>query len=255
MNFNEEQSHTSQVSHFHDTLSFSQMDDASSSVLSLSKNSNVSVHPDLYNSDYNHNQNLYPQIDCYNNYHSTSNISSYSNDANVSAYNDLENFNPKHFNSSGMEGFHETLASLEEFKTVSPMEILDSTKVSIDNTAICFTPQNTVPNKAIFMDFNNSGPEIDKTLTNVNQNSILSSLLANNGQKFSDSIDWNEVLSSDPTSSEESPLNKELYNELESFFHSTPTSTVLEDISKFPLDIRSYTQSSISPEIRTIYQQ
>lgn len=256
MNLNEEQSHTNQVSHFHDTLSFSHMDDASSSVLSLPKNSNVSVHSDLFNGiDYNHNQNLYPQIDCYNNYHSSSNISSYSNDANVSVYNDLENFNPKHFNSSGMEGFHETLASLEEFKTVSPMEIFDSTKVSIDNTAICFTPQNTVPNKTIFMDFNNSGAENDKTLTTVNQNSILSSLLANNGQKFSDSIDWNEILSSDPTSSEESPLNKELYNELESFFHSAPTSTVLEDISKFPLDIRSYTQSSISPEIRTIYQQ
>lgn len=256
LNFNEGQSHASQVSYFEDTLSFSQMDDASSSAPSLLKKSNVSVHPDLYDSiNYNHDLNSYPQINSYNDYHSTSNISSYCNDANVSAYNDLENFNSKHFNSSGMNGFHETVAPLEELKTVSPMEIFNSTKVSLGKTATYFTPQNTVPNKAIFMDVNNFGPENDKTLTAVNQNSILSTLLANNGQKFSDSIDWNEILSSDPTGSEELPLNKELYNELESFFDSTQTSTVLEDISEFPLDISSYTQSSISPETKTIYQQ
>lgn len=255
LNFNEGQSHASQVSHIAQTFSLSQMDDAFTAP-SLLNNSSVSVHSDLYNGvDYNHDPNLYPQIDSYNNYPLTSNISSYNNGANVSAYNDLENFNSKHFNSIGMNEFHEAVAPLEELKTTTPMEIFNSTKVSIEETTKCVTPQNTVQNKAIFMGVNISGPENDKTLTTVNQNSILSALLTNNGQTFSDSIDWNEFLSPDPTGSEELPLNKELYNELESFFCSSPTSGFIKDISEFPFDISSYSQNGISSETKTIYQQ
>ena len=256
LNFNAEQNLGSQISHIEDTSSLSRMYD-SSSVSSLLKNPDITIQPDLYNDvNYCHNLNSYPQVDSYNNCHLPISISSYSNGANASTYDGLGNLNSKPFNSNEMNGFHDTIASLDDdLKNISPMEVLDSVKTSEEEVLFNNATPKTLLNKDDFMGIDISGGVNVKTMTTVNHNNALSAFLTNNGQELPGSQDWNEMLTA-PTASEEISMNKELYNELETFFRKVEqSSTDMKDISDFSLDNNSYTENSISSQIKTIYHQ
>lgn len=250
LNFNEEQNLASQISFVENT---SGMYDASS-VSSLLKDSNISVQSNLYNGiNYSQNLNLYPQVDGYNNYQLPSSISSYNNGANTSVYNDLGNLNSK--SSNEVNGLRETVTSLDDLKNISPMEILDSVKTAEEEIFFSALPQNTMMNHAEFLDTDSSGGINAKTMTAVNHNSAVSAFVTNNGHEFPGPTDCYEFLPA-PAGNEEIPLNKELYNELESFFTKVSNSSSdMKAISEFCSNNSTYSEDSISSQINTIYHQ